>query len=253
MKLIAQITVGIAITMSSISPLVAQINVQQVEGSYLGLVDFGDTNSEIVVELDEQLDRRFVGQIPFESDEITLKGTIAASDECKIVFDAGDGSMSLDWEKFGGGAALLKGEILLSERLDNSVGSVGLLRPYDNLGVDWSVFNDNPGAGRAVFESVDGTETQVSFGIDAGETGLFHGFMDPDVDLSRLVGTSNTDDEVVIFSLSPDTLLTVRGRITSRQRGVPRSIEGTYTIHTRKGKLIDMGLFNGYMDSENDL
>ena len=229
---------AIVLTSASLSPVLAQ---QSLEGDYVGLASFASDGAVSPVELGilAQLNRRFVGQIPFESDEIAFSGTIATSDKCQIVFDAGDGSMLLNWTNFGNGAAVLTGDGVVINHEEQF--TAGFLRPFNELGIDWG--EDLRGTA-AFVSAIDGSRSSFPLGLSGVAAGLFGGAITMPDPLD-FVGTSSRSGDVVIVGVSDSRILTIAGQVKINERGEPASIVGEYVIETAQGKLIDKGSWTG--------
>jgi hypothetical protein len=242
MALVVSLTMGL-----SSRPAEAQDKIQQLQGDFLGLARVGGDSFDLGLSIDAQQNRSFLGSalLPYiEQDNITIKGSIAASGNCTIQADSTDGktTLKLDWQKFDGGAAVLTGQTAaLDDRGVQTTAPVVFLRPFSELGTIWQ----NAPA-QAMFQSAAGgrpiTVDAAVFNIDPEQSGLFNAGFELNRETFNLVGTSSAGNQVVSVGVSDSLVITVTGTVTTDDRGVPTGIDGTYVIETLSGKLIDTGI-----------
>ncbi|MCA9175258.1 MAG: hypothetical protein KDB14_12310 [Planctomycetales bacterium] len=241
--------VGIAV-LALPNPSHAQKSIANVQGGYIGLANLGDVTASMTANLTVQDNdnRRFVGELSlFQIDPIDfpVAGTIAASDKCKIVADSKDKiALLLNWTNFGGGAAVLAGAGKVVINHEDQF-TAGLLRPFDDLGVNWG---DGFRGSAAFVSAFDGSRSRLPLDLSGLSTGLFQGSI-VDADPIDFVGTSSRDGSAVLLAVGDGTILTISGQVRTNERGLPVGIDGSYQVQTDLGKLLDTGLV--FLEQDN--
>jgi hypothetical protein len=260
---------AVVIAMLLLAPsLPAQkLRTPQVEGNYVGVTLLGvkwPKPTEIGLEIVIQDDRRFLGSINYlELDTLLVAGSISKSGQCQIIAESNDAkaTVHLDWQLRGGGAATLLGDLALTSGGKSQTGPVAWLRPYDELAIDWSRLVDRYPA--TFTSAASGGRTSASFELTAGIQGVLQArildWADPDPtpilpdppgwtcpDPSPIVvGTTSVRGDLLAVGVGsgPNQIVTLTGRVTTDDDGLPLAIDGTYLIEHTAGKVIDVGSF----------
>ena len=224
--------------------------IQQVTGDFVGLAPTADGGSPLAVHLtiDQQDGRFFSGTLSYmeqdnlirsllpyiEQDNVTIFGAITPSGWCGMIAHADEetAALSLDWQKFGGGAAALTGEIVKGS------APVVFLRPFDNLGVSWK-----NGTARGSFQSeISGLSVGSAMTFRNGGDGSFNASFSLGREEFEVIGSSSTDSEVVVVGASGSLVITITGQVQIDARTGATTVNGSYQIKGASGIVVDSGI-----------
>jgi len=248
-----------------------ELKTPQVEGSYLGVTQLGVVEpvpTEIGLAIEIQDSRRFRGTLSYvEQDNLIVSGSIASSGKCQITAESDEAraTIQLDWQNFGGGAAILIGELALTTVRESQTGPVAFLRPFDNPAVDWS---RQTGRYSSSFTSASNREPiHALLDITAGARGILRatiaGWTDPDSQpiLPDPPGWTDPDTQPVVIGTTsaaggliavgvgsgPNQIVTLTGNVATDEEGLAVAIDGTYRIDHTTGKRLDQGTFRVHL------